>query len=195
MICVKRSCSGVCSLGLHGGSPSPGVCAKCDSRIPDDTPCTHPAMPPMVARKRTPHHAEKAAPEQPRLNAEDESIVAAIVGVGDQGLGEEIKALAHAVGADRVAALWEGAFGSSCGCDARRKWLNERYPGGWRELFGLPPGANHRDQVSDGTEQDEAGADHQFILQDANGVVLGVPAVHGDFTEISGQKVPGHGGV
>ncbi len=69
------------------------------------------------------------------LNADEQSLVDDLMG-GKLGLGDQVHAIAKRIGAERVARLWESITGHSCGCDARRKALNERFPGGWRQLLG-----------------------------------------------------------
>ena len=42
-----------------------------------------------------------------------------------RGLGDTIYNLAHATGIDRVV---KAVAGDGCGCEKRRKWLNEAFP-------------------------------------------------------------------
>lgn len=50
------------------------------------------------------------------------------------GLGDEVEAIAKAIGADKLAAVIEELTGWNCGCDARKRLLN-RLPG-FARLWG-----------------------------------------------------------
>jgi hypothetical protein len=67
----------------------------------------------------------------------DMAHVAVLLKAADDGLGAQVEALASRIGADKFAAAWEWMTGKTCGCTARKKWLNDKWPGGWRQVLGL----------------------------------------------------------
>lgn len=63
-----------------------------------------------------------------QLSADDLHVVHSLNRVPDEGLGDSVARLASAIGADRLAALYERVSGHSCGCGWRRKFLNRLFP-------------------------------------------------------------------
>lgn len=45
-----------------------------------------------------------------------------------EGLGDTVAKLAHAMGANKAAKFWEKITGIGCGCEERRKLLNQWWP-------------------------------------------------------------------
>lgn len=45
-----------------------------------------------------------------------------------KGLGDVVADVTHTLGIDDVAEAYSEASGKDCGCNARRAWLNEKFP-------------------------------------------------------------------
>lgn len=67
------------------------------------------------------------APGAPEPGTEERAILAAI-DRQPEGLGDTLKALLEQLGAERAARLYAWITGRSCGCEARRRWLNRWWP-------------------------------------------------------------------
>ncbi len=46
-----------------------------------------------------------------------------------KGLGDQVADFTHFTGIDRLAKKYSECTGNDCGCEARRDWLNQVYPG------------------------------------------------------------------
>lgn len=57
-----------------------------------------------------------------------ENEVLGLLDAESDGLGDTIAKLAHEMGADKAAKFWEKITGFGCGCEKRRKLLNQWWP-------------------------------------------------------------------
>lgn len=105
--------TGRCTLGLYGGKPSPGVCARCDRREPGPSIIPVRVEVPSVPPDQWPHRIRLLA----RLRA-----------ASDTGVGDTLARFIKAAGGEIAASWYEWLTGKSCGCSDRRAALNRRYP-------------------------------------------------------------------
>jgi len=47
---------------------------------------------------------------------------------GDIGLGDILERDIGKIGGATFKVFWKSITGTDCGCDARKQWINERYP-------------------------------------------------------------------
>jgi hypothetical protein len=125
---------------IHLNQPHP--CAVPDHgrwRVDTDSVCWRKQLLFQKAKPRevTVEPAQVQPEPVPALPQSDEAQLLSAI---DRGLGDEVEALLHKIGADKAAQIWESITGRSCGCDNRKAWLNRHWPGGWRELFRLSKG-------------------------------------------------------
>lgn len=64
----------------------------------------------------------------PKYSEAERTAVAMVDAAIRRGVGDDVAKVAEWLGADKAAAFYEKMTGKSCGCAARRKWLNEFWP-------------------------------------------------------------------
>lgn len=101
----QRPCAGACLCTINGETISDnaaaGVCPKGYFDKPQPTP---------------------------KLFDDSEQAIVDAIDNSPEGLGDTVKTLLDAIGVDRATKLFEKIAHRSCGCDARRKWLNKFWP-------------------------------------------------------------------
>lgn len=71
---------------------------------------------------------KKGKRPEDHLQPDDVAIVHEVNAAPAEGLGDTVAAIAHRVGADRLAALFTRVTGIGCGCGWRKKLLNRLVP-------------------------------------------------------------------